>query len=96
MDGEEWQGLTVRACNGRVVGVVVGVFAEGPFAGRLRVHGEVTDRRHPAWLWTDTLVFAIPRHAVVRRTRRSLVLNVALAAARANWLMHTLQRGVAY
>ena len=95
MDGEEWQGLTVRDCNGRVVGVVVGVFAEGPHSGDLRVHGKITSRRHPTWLWAGTLVFAIPRHAVMHRTRHSLVLNVPLAAARTRWLVHVLPRAVA-
>jgi hypothetical protein len=94
MDGEEWQGLTVRACNGRVVGIVVGVFAERPRAGRLRVHGELTFRRHLAWLWPGTVVFAILPHAVVHRTWRSLVLNVILAAVRARWLVHVLLRDV--
>jgi hypothetical protein len=95
MDGEEWQGLTVRACHGMVLGVVAGVFAEGPLAGQLRVHGEFSSRRHPAWLLTGTLVFAIPRDAVVHRTRHSLVLNVPLAAARTRWLVHVLPRAVA-
>ena len=91
MDGEDWEGLTVRACNGRVVGVVAGVFADGPLAGRLRVQGEVAARRHPAWLWTGTLVFAVPRQAVVCRTRHGLVLSVTVAEARARWLVHLVQ-----
>ena len=95
MDTEEWQGLIVRAGNGRVVGVVEGVFTEGPRVGWLRVHGALAARRRPAWVWTGTLVLAIPRHAVVRRTRRSLVLNVTVAAARARWLVHVLQQEVA-
>ena len=36
MDGEEWQGLTVRTCDGSAVGVVMGVFEDGPLAGRHR------------------------------------------------------------
>jgi hypothetical protein len=41
MSGEEWQGLSVRVRDGAVPGVVVGVFADGPLAGRLRVEGEL-------------------------------------------------------
>jgi hypothetical protein len=87
MDGEEWQGLTVRGCYGTVLGVVVGVFTQGPLAGRLRVHGEFSSSHHPEWLWPGIVVFAIPRDAVVRRTRHSLVLNVAVRVARARWFV---------
>jgi hypothetical protein len=97
MDGdhEDWCGLTVRARNGTVLGVVVGEFAHGPLAGRLRLHGEFAFRRHPTWLWPGIVVFAIPRDAVVHRTRHSLVLNVTVATARARWFVHVLQREVA-
>jgi hypothetical protein len=95
MNGEEWQGLTVRTYHGMVPGVVVGVFAEGPLAGRLRVQGELASRRHPAWVLTGTLVFGIPRHVVAHRTRHSLVLNVTLAKARTCWFGHVLQCEVA-
>jgi hypothetical protein len=95
MDTEEWQGLTVHACNGRVLGVVAGVFAEGRLAGRLRVHGDPASRRHPRQVWTGTLVYAIRRHAVVHRTRRSLVLNVYLPTARARWCVDVLPGEVA-
>jgi hypothetical protein len=94
-DDEDWCGLTVRARKGTVLGVVVGVFAQGPLAGRLRVHGEFASRHHPTWLWPGIVVFAIPRDAVVQRTRHSLVLSVAVAAARARWFVHVLQRDVA-
>jgi hypothetical protein len=83
MDEEDWLGLTVRARDGTVVGVAVGVFAEGPLTGRLRVEGEFA---------TGIAVYAIPRRAVVRRQGDSLVLNVTLAIARGRWLMHIRQR----
>ena len=38
MDRDEWQGLTARTSEGRVRGVVVGMFKGGPLAGWLRVH----------------------------------------------------------
>jgi hypothetical protein len=95
MDGEEWQGLTVRTCHGTVLGVVVGVFAEVPLAGRLRVQGELASRRHPAWVLTGTLVFGIPRHAVAHRTRHNLMLDVTLAEAHTCWFVHVVQREVA-
>jgi hypothetical protein len=37
LGSEDWSGLTVRTRDGTVLGVVVGVFAEGLLAGRLRV-----------------------------------------------------------
>jgi hypothetical protein len=37
MGSDEVQGLTVRVRDGQTLGVVVGVFAKGPLAGRLRV-----------------------------------------------------------
>ena len=46
MNEAEWQGLTVRTCDGSAVGVVMGVFEDGPLAGRLRVHGEHATVRH--------------------------------------------------
>jgi hypothetical protein len=63
MDSEDWHwyGLTVRTRDGTVVGVVVGVFAEGLLAGRLRVQGHY---RHRCTAWTETAVYAIPRSAV--------------------------------
>jgi hypothetical protein len=86
-DDEDWCGLTVRTRDGTMLGVVVGVFAQGLLAGRLRVHGEC--RR---WtLWTGTAVYAIPRHALVRGTQHSLMLNATPAQARGAWLMHVLR-----
>ena len=88
MDREDWYGLTVRTREGTVLGVVVGVFAEGPLAGRLRVQGDYRRR----WTsWTGTAVYAIPRSAVQRRRQDSLVLGATRAQARATWLMHVLQ-----
>jgi hypothetical protein len=40
MDSEDWCGLAVRTRDGTMLGAVVGVFAQGPLAGRLRVHGD--------------------------------------------------------
>jgi hypothetical protein len=42
MDGEDWSGLAVRTRDGTMLGVVVGVFAQGPLAGWLRVQGDAT------------------------------------------------------
>jgi hypothetical protein len=39
MDTTDWCGLVVRTRARLRFGVVVGVFTEGPYAGRLRVHG---------------------------------------------------------
>ena len=88
MDTEDWYGLTVRTRDGTVLGSVVGVFAEGLLAGRLRVQGEYRRR----WAsWTDTAVYAIPGSAVLRRRQHSLVLDATSAHARGTWLMHVLQ-----
>jgi hypothetical protein len=95
MDTDEWQGLTVRARDRRIVGVVVGVFADGPHAGRLRVQGECAANRHQSWLWNGTVVLAIPRRAVVGRTRCSLMLDVTLSTARARWCVHVRPRQAA-
>jgi hypothetical protein len=56
MEGEGWCGLAVRTRDGTMLGAVVGVFVQGPLAGRLRVQGTTAaghvDRhrrlRHPA------------------------------------------------
>jgi hypothetical protein len=64
MDSEDWSALTVRTRDGTVLGVVVGVFAEGLLAGRLRVHGESC---HRSTSCTDAAVYAIPRSAVVQQ-----------------------------
>jgi hypothetical protein len=90
MDHEDWHwyGLPVRTRDGTALGVVVGVFAEGLLAGRLRVQG---DYRHRWTPWTDTAVYAIPRSAVWRRHQESLVLDMTLVQARARWLMYVLR-----
>ena len=92
MDEEDWLGLTVRARDGRVVGVVVGVFTEGPLAGRLRVEGAYAPGGAARGLRDGIAVYAIPHHAVVRRQRDSLLLDVTLTVARGRWLMHVRQR----
>jgi hypothetical protein len=87
-EDEDWCGLAVRTRDGTRLGVVVGVFAEGLLAGRLRVQGEYRRR----WAsWTDTAVYAIPRAAVLRRRRGSLVLDATPPQARGRWLVHVLQ-----
>jgi hypothetical protein len=93
-DIEAWQGLTVRTREGHVVGKVVGVFAEGPLAGRLRVQGAYVLAAHKTGPLVGTAVFAIPRSAMLRRHQDSLELGTSLHAARARWLMHvTLKKG---
>ena len=90
-DIEAWHGLPVRTREGHVVGRVMGVFAEGPLAGRLRVQGAYAPADHKAGPLLGTAVFAIPRGAVLRRHQDSLVLDATPAQARATWLMHVLQ-----
>ena len=87
MDEDDWLGLSVRARDGTVMGVVVGVFAEGALAGRLRVEGAYAPggARGPR---DSIAVYAIPRRAMVRRQRDSLLLDVTLSVARGRWLMH--------
>ncbi|HKC75398.1 MAG TPA: hypothetical protein VKF37_14550 [Chloroflexota bacterium] len=87
MDGEEWCGFAVCTRDGTALGVVVGVFAQGPLVGRLRVHGDY--RRWTSW--TGTAVYAIPRHALVHGKQHSLVLNATPGQARGAWLMHVLR-----
>jgi hypothetical protein len=48
MSSDGLEGLTVRACDGQTLDVVVGVFAEGPLADRLRVQGANDLGRYPA------------------------------------------------
>ena len=94
MDIEEWQGLMVRTREGHVVGRVVGVFAEGLLAGRLRVHGNNALGRYPVGSRAGMAVYAIPRQAVVCRLHDSLVLDTTRSVARSRWLMHvTLKKG---
>jgi hypothetical protein len=86
------EGLTVRVRDGRTLGVVVGVFAEGLLAGRLRVQGAYVSLGHKGAPQDGIAVYAIPRQAVVHRLRATLVVDTTLAAARARWLMHVRQR----
>jgi hypothetical protein len=87
-DGDEVEGLTVRVRDGQTLGVVVGVFAEGPLAGRLRVQGAYALGGYRAGPQDGIAVYAIPRQAVVRQQHESLVLDTTLSRARARWLMH--------
>jgi hypothetical protein len=89
--GEDWVGLTVRARDGTVVGGVVGVFAEGPLAGRLRVEGAYASGGAARGPRDGIAVYAIPRHAVVGRQCDSLLLGVTRTVARGRWLMHVRQ-----
>jgi hypothetical protein len=93
MDGEGWCGLVVRTHEGAVVGVVVGVVAEGPLAGWLRVQGDATSLGRTRGARDGVAVYAIPRSAVVRRRQDSLLLGAPLSRARGTWLMHVLQAG---
>ena len=87
MDEEDWQGLTVRARDGTALGVVAGVYAQGPLAGRLRVEGAyVPGPRAPTWP-AGTAVYAIPR-ARLRREQDSLVVDATPSQAWARYLMH--------
>jgi hypothetical protein len=81
-----------RRCarDGTVLGVVVGVLAEGLLAGRLRVHGDNALGRYPARPQHRIAVYAIPRSAVLGRRQDSLVLEAAPVQAQARWLMHVL------
>jgi hypothetical protein len=85
---EAWQGLTVRTREGHVVGRVLGVFAEGPLAGRMHVQGAYALAAHRTKPRVGTAVYAIPRRAMLRRDQDSLVLGTGLRAARARWLMY--------
>jgi hypothetical protein len=80
--------LTVRVRDGRTLGVVVGVFAEGPLAGRLRVQRAYARGGYRAGPHDGIAVYAIPRQAVVRQRPESLLLGTTLSRARARWLMH--------
>jgi hypothetical protein len=92
MDTEDWCGLVVRTRARLRFGVVVGVFTDGPYAGRLRVHGAYRFGGGTQAEWQGTLVYAIPPD-VVRRTRSgSLRLPVEAMAARAAWLVGELSR----
>src|SRR2546423_13074918 len=86
--GDEVTGLTVRMRDGTVLGVVVGVFAEGLLAGRLRVHGDYALGDYRAGPRDGMAVYAIPRGAGLRPHQDSPVLGTSPSAARAPRLMH--------
>jgi hypothetical protein len=89
-DIEAWQGLVVRTREGQPLGVVADVWADDPFAGQLRVHGDgalVNEALRPPG---GTAVYAIPRHAVRRREQDSLVLNATLDHVRDRWLLYVV------
>jgi hypothetical protein len=86
------EGLTVRVRDGHTLGVVAGVFAEGPLAGRLRVQGDCVSLGRNRALPDGIAVYAIPRQAVARQLRDSLVLDTTLSVARGRWLMHVAQK----
>jgi hypothetical protein len=56
MDTEDWCGLVVRTPSRLRFGLVVGVFTEGPHAGRLRVHGAYRLGGGTQAAWQGTLV----------------------------------------
>jgi hypothetical protein len=91
METADWCGLVVRTRARLRFGVVVGVFTEGPYAGRLRVLGPYrAGGRRGEEPKPCILVYAIPRDAV-RLTRRGVVrLPGEAMAARAAWLVGAL------
>jgi hypothetical protein len=91
MSSDRVEGLSVRASDGRMIGVVVGTFTDGPLAGRLRVQGTDALRRHRRGAQDSIAIYAIPRRAVARRLGDCLVLAVPLSTARGRWLMHVLR-----
>jgi hypothetical protein len=64
METEDWSGLVVRTRAALPFGVAVGVFTDGPHAGRLRVHGAHTFGGGTQAEWQGTLVYAIPPEVV--------------------------------
>ena len=92
MDIEDWRGLVVRTSSRLRFGVVVGMFTDGPQAGRLRVHGAYRFGGGTQAEWQGTLVYAIPPEAVQRTRQGSLRLPVEAMAARAAWLVGGLPR----
>jgi hypothetical protein len=95
-DTEAWgQGLVVRTREGQPLGVVVGVWADDLFAGRLRVHGDNAFANETMGPQGGTAVYAIPRHAVRRREQDSLVLNATLDHVRDRWLLYVVHQTAA-
>jgi hypothetical protein len=71
-----------------VLGVVVGVFAEGLLIDRRLVQGDYALGGGRAGPRRGRAVYAIPRHVVVRRDQHCLALDTTLSAAWSRWLMH--------
>jgi hypothetical protein len=92
MDTEDWCGLVVRTRSAFRFGVLVGVFTDGPHAGRQRVHGAYSFGGGTQAEYQGTLVYAIPPEAVRRTRRGSLQLPVEAMAARAAWLVGELSQ----
>jgi hypothetical protein len=90
MDALDWDGLVVRTPSRAILGVVAGVFADGPYAGWLRVHGSYHYGGRTRAAWRGMLEHAIPQEAMRRTRRRSLRLQVEPMAARAAWLVGLL------
>jgi hypothetical protein len=90
MDTEDWCGLVVRTRARLRFGVVVGMFTEGPYAGRLRVHGPYRFGGGTRAEWQGILVYAIPPEVVWRTRRGVLQLPVEAMAACAAWLVGAL------
>jgi hypothetical protein len=92
MDTEDWCGLVVRTRARLPFGVVIGVFKDGPHAGRLRVHGPYRFGSGTQAEWQGTLVDAIPKEALRRTRRGGLRLRMEAMAARAAWLVGALSQ----
>ena len=92
MDTEDWRGLVVRMPSQIRFGVVVGMFTDGPYAGRLRVHGPYRFGGGTQAEWQGTLVYAIPPEVMRRARGGSLQLPVEAMAARAAWLVGELSQ----
>jgi hypothetical protein len=66
------------------------MFTDGPYAGRLRVHGAYRFGRGTQAEWQGTLVYAIPPEVMRRARGDSPQLPVETMAARAAWLVGEL------
>src|SRR5437588_747671 len=64
--------------------------AVGPRTGNLLGVGSTLTSSLKAWLWNRIVVFAIPRQAIKRRERGSVVLNVTRATIQAKWRVRVL------
>jgi hypothetical protein len=71
MDTQDWCGLVVRTRSALRFGVVVGVFTDGPHAGRLRVHGMYRFGGGTQAEYQGTLVYAILPEVVRARGREA-------------------------